>query len=267
MLRFAANITTLFKEYDFLDRFHVAHSAGFEAIECQLPYAFDAEIIAEKLREHELQMVLHNFPVGDWSLGDRGIACNPRKKKDFQESIYKAVHYAKTLKCQKLNCLSGISDPSFTHENTYTTFVDNLRLAANILEKEDIQLVSEPINKHDIPNFFLSDFELALTLLHDVDHPNFKIQCDMYHLAKMETSIIDTLAQHLEYIGHFQFADFPQRHEPGTGTIDFDLIFDFIKTSDYSGWVSAEYVPSKKTLDSLTWMKKYVVKFNSTATT
>ncbi|HEY82247.1 MAG TPA: hydroxypyruvate isomerase [Dehalococcoidia bacterium] len=258
MLRFSANLTMLFGEVDFLDRFERAARAGFKAVECQFPYQWPKEEVAERLDKYGLEMVLHNLPAGDWGAGERGIACLPGREGEFQEGVGRAIEYAKALRCPRLNCLVGLTPKEAAPEKVRQTLVENLRFAATALEKEGITLLVEALNTYDIPGFYLTTTRDALKLLSEVAHPNLRLQYDIYHMQVMEGNLTRTITDNLERIGHIQLADNPGRHEPGTGEINFTNLFRFIDEAGYAGWIGCEYKPAGVTEDGLEWVKPYL---------
>ena len=254
MPKFSANISTLFKEEIFLNRFKKAAKNGFEAVEIQFPYKYEKSLILEKLIQNNLELVLHNLPNGK-NEKDKGIACNPNRKKEFQDSVGLAIEYAKYLNCGQLNCLSGIPSPDTQKSVTLETLISNLQFAANELEKEKIKLLIEPINHYDIPGFFLNNSSQAKTIIRSVKSNNLFLQYDIYHMQIMEGNIIKTIQSNLNFIKHIQFADNPGRHEPGTGELNFPYIFNQLDQIGYQGWIGAEYNPSSNSEKSLDWFK------------
>jgi len=258
MPKFSANLTMLFGEVDFLDRFERASKAGFKAVECQFPYQWPKEEVAEKLDKYGLEMVLHNLPAGNWSAGERGIACLPGREGEFQEGVGLAIEYAKALRCPRLNCLVGLTPKEAAPEKVRQTLVENLRFAATALEKEGISLLVEALNTYDIPGFYLTTTRDALKLIAEVGHPNLWLQYDIYHMQVMEGNLTKTITDNLERIAHIQLADNPGRHEPGTGEINFTNLFRFIDEAGYAGWIGCEYKPAGVTEDGLEWAKPYL---------
>ncbi len=259
MPKFAANLTMLFQEVPFLERFKHASQAGFQAVEYLFPYEWPAELLAEKLAENQLKQVLFNLPAGNWIKGERGLACLPGREHDFKEGLELAIHYAKKLGVTQVNCLAGLLPEKLadTHFSLYwDTLVSNVGFAANRLAENDIQLLIEPINsKIDMPGFMIDTLTKASALITETGASNIKIQFDIYHMQIMQGDILRTLTQQLTQIGHIQFADNPGRHEPGTGEINFPRVFSRLDELNYSGWVSAEYIPSGTTEDSLEWLR------------
>jgi hydroxypyruvate isomerase len=253
MPRFAANLTMLFGEKPFLDRFAAAKAAGFSGVEYLFPYDYDKADLREQLDEHGLVQVLHNLPAGNWAAGERGIAILPDRVDEFRDGVARAISYAKALDCRQLNCLVGIAprdaDPFAMNE----VLVENLRFAADALSRERIKLLVEPINTLDIPGFFLNKTEQAVQLIADVRSSNLFIQYDIYHMQVMEGDIARSLQKHLPRIAHVQLADNPGRNEPGTGEINYPFLFRHLDTLGYRGWVGCEYKPKTTTVDGLGW--------------
>lgn len=257
MLRFSANISTMFTEVDFIERFEKAAAAGFKAVEIQFPYEWEARQLAEKLNQYELELVLHNLSPGRFADGERGIAILPDRVDDFRKSVDQAVQYAKTLDCTCLNCLVGLVPTDFPPEKFRRTLVENLRFAAEFLENESIQLVIEMLNDRDVPGFYLNCTKDALNLIEEVNHRNIKMQYDIYHMQIMEGDLTRTIRNHIDLIGHIQLADNPGRHQPGTGEINFDNLFKSIEDAGYSGWLGCEYFPLGKTEDTLAFLEPF----------
>jgi hydroxypyruvate isomerase len=253
MPRFAANLTMLFGEKPFLDRFAAAKAAGFAGVEYLFPYNYDKAELREQLDEHGLVQVLHNLPAGDWAGGERGIAILPDRVDEFRDGVARAVSYAKALDCRQLNCLVGVAPRDADPFEMNEVLVENLRFAADALARERIKLLVEPINTLDIPGFFLNRTEQAVQLIADVRSSNLFIQYDIYHMQVMEGDIARSLQKHLPRIAHVQLADNPGRNEPGTGEINYPFLFRHLDTLGYRGWVGCEYKPRTTTVDGLGW--------------
>lgn len=254
MLAFSANLSMLFTEVDFLDRFTRAHRAGFRGVECQFPYAHTIDDLVDRLQRHDLVHVLHNLPAGNWSSGERGIACLPDRIGEFQDGVGQAIEYAKALDCKRLNCLAGIAPPAVAHETLRQTFVENLRFAARELKDVGIRLLIEPLNGRDVPGFFLQHSDVAIDIITEVSSDNVSLQYDVYHMQIMEGDLAGTITRNLEQIGHIQIADSPGRHEPGTGGIDYPRLFACLERVGYQGWIGCEYSPRTTTEEGLTWL-------------
>jgi len=253
MPRFAANLSMLFCEHPFAARFAAAARAGFAAVEVQFPYELPAAQIADLLREHALQLVLHNLPAGDWAGGERGIACHPDRVEEFRAGVAQAIDYATALGCPRLNCLAGIAPAGVAEAEVRATFVANLRFAAAELKRAGLALLIEPINTFDIPGFYLSLTAQALGILDEVGADNAFLQYDVYHAQRMEGELGNTVSRHLPRIAHIQIADNPGRHEPGSGEINFDWLFRHLDAIGYPGWVGCEYRPATTTEAGLGW--------------
>jgi hydroxypyruvate isomerase len=258
MPKLAANLTLLFGESDFLDRFEAAASAGFRGVEFLFPYAYDAQELKARLRDHRLVQVLHNLPAGNWTAGERGIACHPDRVDEFKAGVGQAIAYAAALDCNRVNCLAGILPPQVNPADARETLVQNLRYAAPRLQSAGIRLLIEPINTRDVPGFFLSGTAQAIEIIDAVGSDNLQLQYDIYHMQIMEGEVAATIERLLPRIGHLQLADVPGRHEPGTGAIDFGSLLSHIDRVGYTGWIGCEYVPAGKTRDGLGWTAPYL---------
>ena len=254
MPRFAANLTMLFGEVSFLDRFELAASAGFSAVEFLFPYAWSAAEIKQRLDANGLTLVLHNLPAGDWDAGERGIACHPLRVDEFRAGVFKAIEYAKALGVTQLNCLAGKIPAGVSVEVLQQTLVANLRFAAAELKKADLKLLIEPINTFDIPGFYLKRTDQAAAILDEVAADNLFIQYNIYHAQRMEGELGNTIAKYLSRIGHIQLADNPGRNEPGSGEINYRWLFKRIDELGYQGWIGCEYKPAADTKQGLGWM-------------
>ena len=255
MPKFNANLTMLFNEVPFLDRFQAAAEAGFKGVEFLFPYAFDKDAIAERLARHSLVQVLHNLPAGDWDAGERGIACHPDRVGEFQDGVGRAIEYATTLGCRQINCLAGITPAGADAGKVHETLVANLRFAAGKLGEAGIRLLVEPINTFDIPGFHVNGTAQAIALIDEVGSDNFFLQHDIYHMQRMEGELANTIAKHLPKIAHMQIADTPGRHEPGSGEINYAWLFRYIDQLGYDGWIGCEYKPAAGTREGLGWIE------------
>ncbi len=258
MPKFCANLTMMYNEVDFLERFGAAAKAGFRGVEYLFPYPYDKNQLKEQLAKHKLTQVLHNLPAGDWGKGERGIACHPDRVSEFQEGVGKAVDYATTLGCKQVNCLAGIAPEGVAADKLRETFVGNLKFAAGELKKAGIRLLIEPINTLDIPGFYLSRTQQALDIIRDVGSDNLFVQYDIYHMQIMEGDLARTMEKNLKLIAHMQLADNPGRHEPGTGEINYPFLFGHIDRIGYQGWIGCEYKPAGATEAGLGWVKPYL---------
>ena len=257
MPQFAANLTMLFTELPFLDRFAAARKAGFKAVEFLFPYAWPAQQIKDLLDANQLQLVLHNLPAGDWDAGERGIACHPNRVQEFREGVTQAIAYATTLGVKQLNCLVGKLPSNASSLEIDQTVIENLRFAASALREHDIALLIEPINTFDIPGFYLSRTQQALDLIEKVGADNLFVQYDIYHMQRMEGEIAATLSKHLSRIRHVQLADNPGRNEPGTGELNYRFLFQHLDAIGYTGWIGCEYKPLGQTEAGLGWIETH----------
>jgi len=257
MMKFSANLSMLFTEVDFLDRFEKAATNGFEAVEYMFPYDWPAEQLLEHLQRNNLSQVLFNLPVNEWAAGVRGIACLPGRDQEFQENVGRALAYAKVLQCPRLNCLVGLTPEGEDPDRVEQTLVDNLRFAANELAQENITLLVEALNSRDIPGFHLVGSQQAIDLIEATGRTNIKFQYDIYHMQRMEGELINTMAAIMDRIGHIQLADNPGRHEPGSGEINFGNVFKAIDQAGYDGWIGCEYIPAGDTEAGLGWLSNY----------
>jgi len=256
MPKFAANLTMLFNEVPFMERFKAAREAGFDAVEYLFPYAYDKAELVRALKDNGLQQVLHNLPPGDWDAGERGIACHPDRKAEFREGVALGITYATALQCPRVNCLAGKLPGGLAHADAQACLVDNLRYAAAELKKAGITLLIEPINTYDIPGFFLNTTAQALGVLDAVGSDNLLIQYDIYHAQRMEGELAATMRQHLARIGHMQLADNPGRNEPGSGEINYAFLFRHLDAIGYRGHIGCEYKPAASTSAGLGWMRQ-----------
>lgn len=246
MFAFSANLSTLFTELPFTDRFLAAKACGFDAVECQFPYAFPADELAACLKAHGQRMVLHNLPAGEWAAGERGIACHPDRVDEFRDGVDQAIAYATTLGVHQLNCLAGVPPEGVSDAQALATLKTNLRFAARELAQHRLRLLIEPINHFDIPGFLINRPSQALALMDDLALDNLYLQYDVYHAQRMEGELAMTLQRHCARIAHIQIADNPGRAEPGSGEVHFGFLFDWLDCIGYGGFVGCEYFPSDK---------------------
>ncbi len=259
MPKFSANLSMLYGEHDFLDRFAAASADGFAGVEYLFPYAYDKAELAKRLADNGLTQVLHNLPAGDWDAGERGIAIFPDRVSEFRDGVEKAIDYAGALGCGQVNCLAGRADQAagVPPEVLSETFAGNLSYAADKLKAAGIRLLIEPINTRDIPSFYLNRTRQAANLLEAVGSDNLFIQYDIYHMQIMEGDLAPTIKMHLDRIGHIQLADTPGRHEPGTGEINYPFLFGYLDEIGYDGWIGCEYKPKAGTSQGLGWYAPY----------
>jgi hydroxypyruvate isomerase len=244
----------LFNEVGFMDRFAAAATAGFSAVEYLFPYDYDRASLKKALADNRLEQVLINLPAGNWSGGERGIACHPARTAEFEQGVQKAIDYATALECPQVNCLAGVAPPGVSTADARATFVKNLRFAAPRLKAAGIRLLIEPINTRDVPNFFLNRTAQALDIINEAGSDNLFVQYDVYHAQIMEGDLSTTLDREIGRIAHIQIADPPGRHEPGTGEINYPFLFDRLDKLGYPGWVGCEYKPAGRTEAGLGWM-------------
>lgn len=257
MPRFSANLSMLFTEHEFLDRFDAAAKAGFAGVEYVGPYDHEPEVVAARLKKNGLSQVLFNLPPGDWGKGERGIAVLPDRVDEFRRGVDKAILYATALNCPQVNCLAGIAPQGVERATLEETFVENLRFAAGKLKDVGVKLLIEPINTRDIPGFFLTHSRQGLALIEHVGSDNLYLQYDIYHMQVMEGDLARTIEANLGRIAHIQLADNPGRNEPGTGEINYRFLYDHLDRIGYSGWVGAEYRPKVGTEAGLGWFKPF----------
>lgn len=256
MPKFSANLSTMFQEHPFLDRFAAAKSAGFDAVEFQFPYAFPVADVVSRVEALGLEVILFNLPPGDFARGERGIACLPGREAEFRDGIDLALSYALPLRCKTLNCLAGLLPEAVSRDEAHRTLLANLAMAAERLAANGIQLVIEPINSYDMPRFFVNRSSEALALMEALKPHDVKLQYDVYHMQRMEGELMNTLTRLLPRIGHIQIADNPGRHEPGTGEINFPAVFRHLDVIGYTGLVGCEYTPKAGTVDGLVWREQ-----------
>ena len=261
MTKLAANLTMMFSDLPFLDRFDAAAAAGFKAVECVAPYEAPAEVVCERLERNKLKLVLFNMGIGDWATGDRGMAANPERVAEFQDSLAVALNYARATDCKQLHIMPG-KIPEGADRTAWTeAFVGNARAAADAAASDGIDVMFEPINtKVDIPGYFYDTTKVALELMDAVDRPNVKLQYDIYHMQIMEGDLARTIERLLPRIGHIQIADNPGRNEPGTGEISYPWLLSRLDALGYNGWIGCEYRPLGDTLTGLGWAKRYLGK-------
>lgn len=255
MPKFSANLTMMFNEVPFLERFGAAARSGFRGVEYVSPYEHPKEVIAALLKEHGLTQALFNLPAGDWNAGERGMACIPGREDEFRDSVAKAIDYAQALNCKTMNCLSGIAPMGVSEAELRATFVKNLRHAAAETHKAGVLLIIEAINFYDMPGFYLNTSKQAISIMDEVASDNLKFQYDIYHMQRMEGEIAATIKKLFPRIGHFQIAANPDRHEPDYGEINYPWLYDYIDGLGYKGWIGAEYKPRGRTEDGLSWLK------------
>ena len=255
MPKFAANLSFLFTEQAFPERFRMAAAAGFKGVEYLFPYEYSPHDIAQWLRDNDLEQVLFNLPPGDWAAGERGLACLPDRHGEFAESVELALNYAVLLDCERVHCMAGLSPAGVAEAELEKSYVANLRHAADRLATVGVTVMIEPINSRiDMPGYWLDDVSKGLRLLAAIDRPNVKLQYDLYHAQIIAGDLARTLETNIGRIGHIQVADNPGRHEPGTGEINYPFLFSLLDRLGYAGWVGCEYKPLTTTAAGLGWL-------------
>jgi len=257
MPRFAANLTMMFNEVPFLDRFHAAAEAGFEAVEFLFPYDHAPEEVAARLARGRLRNVLFNMPPGDWARGERGIGAVPGREAEFRDGVAKALRYAEALETPTLHAMAGLVPPGADRAACRATYVANLRHAAAELARRGLTLVVEPINTRDIPGYFLNTQAEAHALREEVGAPNLKVQMDLYHAQIVEGDLTAKLRRFAPHVGHVQIASVPDRNEPDRGEVDYRHLFQVLDDVGYGGWVGCEYRPARGTVAGLGWFQPY----------
>ena len=256
MPKFAANLSFLFTDLPFVERFSRAAAAGFGGVEYLFPYDYPAHQVADWLKSAELEQVLFNLAPGDWAAGERGLACLPKRQGEFAESVEQALNYALVLDCQRLHCMAGLRPAGVEEGVLETTYIANVRYAADRLATIGATLMIEPINSRiDMPGYWLDSVDQAFRLQKVVDRNNVKVQYDIYHAQIIAGDLARTLEANIEQIGHIQIADNPGRHEPGTGEINYPFLFELLDRLGYDGWVGCEYKPLRTTEAGLGWFK------------
>lgn len=258
MPKLAANLSMMFNEIDFIDRFEAAGAAGFKGIEYLFPYACEADDLRRRLDTSGLTQVLFNMPPGDWAAGERGLACLPDRTDEFKAGVDLALTYARALGCKRIHAMAGLIPEGFGPREIRETYVNNLAYAAERLKEQGITLLIEPINTRDMPGYYLNYSLQTFDIIEDVGADNIALQYDVYHAQVMEGDIAPTLSKFIDRIGHVQIADTPGRHEPGTGEINYPFVLSHLDAIGYQGWVGCEYIPADTTLGGLGWADAYL---------
>jgi hydroxypyruvate isomerase len=258
MPRFAANLSMMYTEVPFLDRFAAAARDGFEAVEYLFPYDFDTQEIAQRLADNGLTQALFNLPPGDWAAGERGMACIPGREAEFAASVEHALPYALATGCKRLHAMAGLRPAGVDDAAMRQTYVGNLKAAARRLAAHGITLLIEPINTRDMPGFYLNWQQQAHDLLAEVAEPNLKVQMDLYHCQIMEGDLSMRLKKHVAGVGHVQIAGVPDRHEPDGGEVNYPHLFDQLDALGYDGFVGCEYRPKAGTSAGLGWLRRHL---------
>ena len=257
MPKFAANLSFIFQEMGFLDRFAAAAACGFKAVEYLTPYEHPPEVIAEQLRRHGLEQALFNLPPGDWAAGERGIAALRGREQEFRDGVEQALVYAKATRCRLLHAMAGLLPESHDRAEAERVYLANLQHAADRLAAEGLTLVIEPINTRDIPGYFLNTTTQAMSVIERVGRPNLKLQLDLYHVQIMEGDLAHRVRALFDHYPHVQIAGNPGRHEPDIGEINYPYLFDLLDELGYAGWIGCEYRPKGETREGLGWARRY----------
>lgn len=257
MPKFAANLTMLYTDSPFLDRFARARASGFHFVEYLFPYEYDPHDLARALAQNGLTQVLFNLPAGNWSAGDRGIAAHPDRIAEFRQGVARALEFAAILQVKQLNCLVGKRDEKIPLDDQRRVLIENLRSAARALADQGITLLIEHLNPYDVPGFLIVAPQTAFEIQDQVASPNLKIQYDLYHAQRTAGELANTLQKNFARIAHLQIADNPGRHQPGTGEINYRFLFEWIDKLGYTGYIGLEYIPEGTTEQSLGWVKEY----------
>lgn len=257
MPRFAANLSMMFNEVPFLDRFARARAAGFQAVEFLFPYDFPAAEIAQRLKDNGLAQVLFNAPPGNWEAGERGFAALPGRGAEFRDAIRKALDYCAALSCPRLHVMAGLAPAGVPRDTLLATYAVNLAWAAEECAKAGVKPIIEPINHRDIPGFFLNTTDEAAAIIAAIGPERLGLQFDLYHCQITEGDVVKTVEKHLPLIAHMQVADTPGRHEPGTGEVNWPFVFERIDALGFRGWIGCEYRPRGVTEDGLGWFAAY----------
>lgn len=258
MPKFAANLSMMYQEHAFLDRFGAAAADGFKGVEFLFPYEFQPADIKARLTQHGLTQVLFNCPPGDWAKGERGLASLPGREEEFRRSFEKALTYVDALGNRRLHVMAGLMQPGRTREEHRATYIKNLTWAAGQIGARDLMLVIEPINTRDIPGFFLNRQDEAHAICEATGSSRVKVQMDFYHCQIVEGDLAMKLRQYFKGVGHIQIAGVPERQEPDIGEINHPYLFALIDELGYDGWVSGEYRPRGATSAGLGWLKPYL---------
>jgi hydroxypyruvate isomerase len=254
---FAANLSMMYTEVPFLERFARAAADGFIGVEYLFPYDYDAQELKALLAGHGLRQALFNAPPGNWEQGERGVASLPGREREFVQSMEKALRYAAVLECKTVHVMSGNMAPLMLRERQRATLVANLSRAADMAAAQGVTLVLEPINRRNMPLYFLERQDEAQAILTELAKPNLAVQFDMYHCQITEGDLTAKLRRDLPNIRHIQVAGVPDRHEPDQGEVNYEWLFHFLDDAGYSAWIGCEYVPAGNTSEGLGWFKPW----------
>ncbi len=265
MPRFAANLSMMYTEVPFLERFAAAAADGFTAVEFLFPYECPAAELGALLKQHQLTQALFNLPPGDWAAGERGMACHPGREGEFADGVSLALEYARATGCRSLHAMAGLIPPDVPAAALRATYVANLRAAAAAVAAHGITLMIEPINTRDMPGFYLNWQQQAHDLVAEIGAPNVKVQMDFYHCQVMEGDLAMRLKKHFAGVGHIQIAGVPERHEPDEGEVAYPYLFDLLDSLGYKGFVGCEYRPRNGTSAGLGWLRSYLASGKTTS--
>ena len=257
MLNFAANLTMMFNEVPFLDRFKAAREANFEAVEFLFPYDHPPREIGARIRDNGLTQVLFNLPPGNWAYGERGIGALPGREDEFKASLETALAYAEATECKTLHAMAGIAPLGICREQMFDTFVENLNMACELCAQSGITIVLEALNDQDVPKYLTPRVSDVSRIINAVSHKNLGLQFDFYHVQIMDGNLVRNFDTHLHQIRHVQISSVQGRHEPDIGEINYPFIFNHIDSSSYHGWIGCEYMPKGNTIDGLGWLNHF----------
>lgn len=255
MPRFSANLSMMFSEHAFLDRFASARRAGFEAVEFLFPYEHSPDEIGRAVHDNDLAVSVFNLFPGNWHQGERGLAALACREAEFRASVARALPYAQAVGARRIHAMAGLADPGVATERVY---IDNIRFAADALGNAGLELLIEPINSRTMPGYFLSRTDQALTLIERIAHPSVRLQFDIFHHQISRGDVLASLSESFDAIGHVQIASIPDRHEPDEGELNYAAVFRHLDRLGYDGWIGCEYVPRGETLAGLSWRDRLV---------
>ncbi|MCR9215140.1 MAG: hydroxypyruvate isomerase family protein [Proteobacteria bacterium] len=258
MLKFAANLSFLYQDLPFLDRFNAAATDGFRGVEYLFPYEHAPDEISNILQDNGLTQVLFNMRAGDWEAGERGLASLPGRSEEFKSTVQEALDYAEALSCGQVHVMAGLRDKEASHAAQLDTYCRNIAYAAEEAAKRNLVVLIEPINNLDMPGFFLENVTMAKGIIEEISNPSLRLQFDMYHVQKTDGDICRQFEGVFDLIGHIQIANPPHRFEPDNGEINYPYLFNMLEEAGYGGWIGCEYKPSGPTSETLTWAKEYL---------
>ena len=252
MPRFAANLSMMFTEVPFLDRFEAAAKAGFKGVEFLFPYDHSAKEIAARLEANGLTLALFNLPPGDWTKGERGLAAMTGREADFEAALRQALSYAEALRCPRVHAMAGLVH----HGTSRATYVANLRKAARMAKDFGVEVIIEPINTRDIPGYFLNHTSEARAIIYEVGEPNLGLQFDIYHRQIVDGDVATAIREYARLTRHYQIANPPDRGEPDEGELNCAWLFKLIDETGFDGWIGCEYRPRRGTVEGLKWVER-----------